>query len=134
VLSFSDKSSYQIRVDGYNPQYKTGITKEIEFSQRCAEVFPARGGSSKVQLTVDQCAAITMKDKAFDTRERETFWEQSHQGIALKFKERDGWHCVWAMLTECEDEGKVVFRNFDDVYLARSTSPVQKHRRKNSRF
>jgi hypothetical protein len=101
VLSFSDKSSYQIRVDGYSPQFETGITKEIEFSQRCAEVFPGRGESSKLQLTVDRCAAITMKDKAFDAREREFTWEQSHQGIAFKFKERDGWYCLWAMLAEC---------------------------------
>jgi len=128
VLLFSDKSSFQIRVDGYNPQYP-GIKKEIELSQRCAEVFPARGGSSSVELTIDHCASISMLDKAFDARgSRECYWEQSHRSIAFKFKQRDGWHCVWAMLAENEEYGQCIFRNFEDVYLARSPPRHKKKR------
>jgi len=130
VLSFSDKSSFQIRVDGYNPQYP-GIRKEIELSERCAGVFPVRGGSSDVELTIENCAPISLLDKAFDARGgRKSYWEQRHMGIAFKFKQREGWHCVWAMLAEIEEHGECIFRNFEDVYLCRS--PPQRHSKKRS--
>lgn len=131
VLVFSDKSSFQIRVDGYNPQFP-GLQKEIELSDRCAEVFPARGGSSETELTIDRCASVSMRDKSFDGRgSQTTSWEQSHQGLAFKFQQRNGWHCLWAMLSESEQQGQCIFRSFEDVYLARS--PVQKHKKRNSR-
>jgi hypothetical protein len=133
VLHFSDKTSFQVKVDGYSPQYP-GVRKEIELSERCAQVFPAKGGYSKVELTIDHCTCVSLLDKAFDGRGgRESHWEQSHLGIAFRFKQREGWHCLWAMLAECEEEeGKCVFRNFEDVYLARSSAPQKKHNRRQS--
>lgn len=131
VLQFSDKSSFQVKVDGYNPQFP-GLQKEIELSDRCAEVFPARGGSSATELTIDHCASISMRDKSFDGRgNKPTSWEQTHQGLAFKFAQRDGWHCLWAMLSECEPQGNCIFRSFEDVYIARSAP--QKHKKRNSR-
>jgi hypothetical protein len=136
TLHFSDGSSYQIRVDGYNPQFP-GLSKVLEMNAQSHGIFPESGGHANVHLTVDRCASIRMRDKAFDARSsKETTWEQAHLGIVLKFKERDGWHCLWAMLADNDNStGLCVFRSFEDVYIAQSPArPFNKgHNKRRSR-
>jgi len=136
TLNFSDKSSYQIRVDGYNPQFP-GLNKVLEMNGQSHGVFPESGGQTNVNLTVDRCASITMRDKAFDARgSKETSWDQTHLGVVFKFRERDGWHCLWAMLADSDSStGLCVFRNFEDVYIAQApTRPFNKgHNKRRSR-
>ena len=136
TLNFSDKSSYQIRIDGYNPQFP-GLNKVLEMNAQSHGVFPESGGQTNVNLTVDRCASITMRDKAFDARgSKETTWDQTHLGVVFKFRERDGWHCLWAMLADSDSStGLCVFRNFEDVYIAQApTRPFNKgHNKRRSR-
>ena len=136
TLRFSDGSSYQIRVDGYNPQFP-GLDKVLEMNAQSHEVFPESGGQAQVNLTVDRCVPITMRDKAFDARSlKETSWDQTHVGVAFKFRERDGWHCLWAMLSENDGStGMCVFRSFEDVYIAQAPArPFNKgHNKRRSR-
>ncbi|EIN11849.1 hypothetical protein PUNSTDRAFT_99128 [Punctularia strigosozonata HHB-11173 SS5] len=132
TLDFADKTSYQIRVDGYDPVHR-GVPKELEVSPSLHDILtPGDIG----RLTITNCAMITMTDKAFrldkgkqrDGARREEFedrWDQNHLGIAFKFEEenRDGvprWHSVWATLVEHDQElGTCVFRSYDDVYIDR---------------
>ena len=136
TLHFSDKSAYQIRVDGYNPQFP-GLNKVFEMNAQLHGIFPESGGQTDVNLTVDRCASIRMRDKAFDARgSRETSWDQTHHGLVFKFKERDGWHCLWAMLAENDSlTGVCVFRSFGDVYIAQASArPFNKgHNKRRSR-
>jgi hypothetical protein len=87
--------------------------------------------SQILNLTILDCATITLMDKAHDTRSelqgrRREQWDQHHVGVAFKFLEEGasgkGWHCVWATLAEYDEEmgageGACVFRSYDDVYL-----------------
>lgn len=136
ALHFSDKSSYQIRVDGYNPQFP-GLNKVLEMNALSTGVFPETGGQNNVNLTVDRCASIRMRDKAFDARgSKETSWDQTHLGVVFKFKERDGWHCLWAMLADNDSStGLCVFRSFEDVYISQTPArPFNKgHNKRRSR-
>ena len=136
TLHFSDKTSYQIRVDGYNPQFP-GLNKVLEMNAQSQGVFPEGGGQTDVRLTVDRCASIRMRDKAFDARSsKETSWDQGHFGLVFKFKERDGWHCLWAMLADNDSStGMCVFRSFEDVYIAQAPArPFNKgHNKRRSR-
>lgn len=136
TLHFSDKSSYQIRVDGYNPQFP-GLNKVLEMNAQLNGIFPESGGQANVNLTVDRCASIRMRDKAFDARgSKETSWDQMHLGVVFKFKERDGWHCLWAMLADNDSStGLCVFRSFEDVYIAQApVRPFNKgHNKRRSR-
>jgi len=120
-LHFSDKSSYQIRVDGYNPQFP-GLNKVLEMNAQSHGIFPECGGQAEVKLTVDRCASVRMRDRAFDARgSKETSWDQTHLGVVFKFKEREGWHCLWAMLADNDGStGMCVFRSFEDVYIAQA--------------
>jgi len=86
-----------------------------------------------MDLTIADCAAITLMDKAHDARvelqgPRDEQWDQHHIGVAFKFLEETGdgsgkgWHCIWATLAEYDEERgegdrACVFRSFDDVYL-----------------
>jgi hypothetical protein len=96
-------------------------------------IFNTPAGQLLVDLTIVDCATITLMDKAHDTRvelqgPRDEQWDQHHIGVAFKFLEETGdgsgkgWHCVWATLAEYdEDRGEgdsaCVFRSYDDVYL-----------------
>ena len=133
TLHFSDNSSYQIRVDGYNPQFP-GLDKVLEMNAQSHGIFPESGGQANVNLTVDRCASITMRDRAFDARgSKETSWDHEHLGVVFKFKERDGWHCLWAMLADNDSStGACVFRSFEDVYIAQ-VPPKRGHRKQRSR-
>ncbi|THU95404.1 hypothetical protein K435DRAFT_755941 [Dendrothele bispora CBS 962.96] len=115
TLDFTDNTSFQILVDGYNPRLR-GIPKELEMD----EFFDELVAAGLVDLEIVDCALITLQDKAFD-RTADARWDQKHLGIAIKFAEENPhWHCVWATLREFDDSLKsCIFRSYDDVYIDR---------------
>ncbi|EIM79179.1 uncharacterized protein STEHIDRAFT_106408 [Stereum hirsutum FP-91666 SS1] len=122
-LDFEDETTFQIRVDGYNPVHS--IPKTLETNDLLRPLFhpyplPAAGQGLDVRLTVVDCRFIKMKETAYersDTCDHE--WEVQHLALAIKFEERDGWHCCWATcgVYDKRDYGPCLFRSFDDVYL-----------------
>jgi hypothetical protein len=61
TLDFADKTSYQIRVDGYDPVHR-GVPKELEVSPSLHDILsPGDIG----RLTITNCAMVKMTDKAF---------------------------------------------------------------------
>jgi len=134
TLYFTDNTSYQIRVDGYDPKHR-GIPKTLESDSNFEPYLAYPGDLLEVHLTVVNAAKVTLSDKAFDAGGRGSRWNQAHSGIALKFEEKGHWHCVWAQLAEYDDARPVscTFRSYHDVYLdvLRPTSKKPKaHRRK----
>lgn len=118
TLYFADNTSYQIRVDGYDPRHR-GIPKTLEADSNFEPYLNRPGELLDVSLTVVNAAKITLSDKAFDASGRGSKWDQAHSGIAMKLKEHGHWHCVWAQLAEYDDRYPVtcVFRSYNDVYL-----------------
>lgn len=131
TLHCSDGSSFQVRIDGYNPTYP-GVPKTLEMDPSLLSIFNTQGLLSG--LTIVDCVSITLMDKAHDTRvepegPRHERWDQHHIGVAFKFLEDatgdgsgKGWHCIWATLAEYDEERgqgerACVFRSYDDVYL-----------------
>ncbi|KAL0956368.1 hypothetical protein HGRIS_002516 [Hohenbuehelia grisea] len=123
TLDFTDDSTFQIRVDGYDPQYP-GIPKNLETDPS----FPLPAdGKLPTALPITDCVFIKMTDKAFQRKARggtsegweESQWDQSHLGVAFKFAEEfPRWHCVWATKQEVDEAaGGCVFRSYDDVFL-----------------
>jgi len=149
TLDFTDNTTFQILVDGYDPMHR-GVPKELEMDPLLTELF-TQGPSSQMELTIVDCALITLSDKAFQRRQMTSDraptnphdvqqWDQHHLGVAFKFAgenrgtETTRWHCVWATLEEY-DEGSCVFRSYDDVYLnklQRSPRKSKSHMRKPS--
>ena len=117
TLSFSDETSYQILVDGYDPRHP-GVPKILDMDDMLRRLFDPPEGLVDVDLVIMDCCAIKLSDKAFAMEGRGQRWDQSHSGIAFKFEEGQRWHCVWAMLEERDAElGRCIFRSYDDVYL-----------------
>jgi hypothetical protein len=121
-------------VDGYDPVHK-GLPKELEMDPSLNDLFASEGA---VDLTVTDCALITLSDKAF-ARPTNDQWDQKHLGVAFKFAGGPSggtspWHCVWAILQDHDEAtGECVFRTYDDVYLEhlqRSPRKAKHHRRK----
>jgi len=120
TLAFKDGTCVQIMVDGYDPVHK-GVPKELEMDPSLHDLFANDGA---VDLTVTDCALITLSDKAF-ARPTNDQWDQNHLGVAFKFAGASasdaggtGWHCVWAILQDHDEAtGECVFRTYDDVYL-----------------
>ena len=107
----------------------SGLPKQLEMDPTLASLLDAVDGQLDVAFTIDDCVLITLADKAFDSRQREQRWDQSHAGVAFKFREDRSWHCVWATLTDHE-HGQCVFRSYDDVYLDQlQRSPRKRHSR-----
>ncbi|KII92160.1 hypothetical protein PLICRDRAFT_463139 [Plicaturopsis crispa FD-325 SS-3] len=132
TLDFSDNTTFQVLIDGYDPTHP-GVPKELEMDSWLDPVFNPPSGQATVDLTIVDCAYITLSDKAFLRKQTESAaeWDQSHSGVAFKFQ--DGhWHCVWATLAEyAERQGPCVFRSYDDVYLDKlQRSPRKPHPRK----
>ncbi|KAI0675321.1 hypothetical protein C8Q78DRAFT_536180 [Trametes maxima] len=141
TLHFSDGASFQVRVVGYDPQFR-GVPKKLESD---SHVLNPASGTADVSLTVKHAAMITLADKAFQvqagrgrsdgarmaTDTRETRWTQKHAAFAIKFVEEAGWHCIWATLAEYDerDAETCVFRNFADVYVdsLHASSAVPSH-------
>ncbi|KAH9949557.1 hypothetical protein B0H21DRAFT_99485 [Amylocystis lapponica] len=118
TLHFSDNTTFQILVDGYDPVHR-GIPKEIEMDPDLEPIFNHPEGQCAVDLTISKAAIVTLTDKAFVLGERESRWDQYHSAIAFKFEEENRWHCVWATLAEYNGRGRTdcVFRTYHDVYL-----------------
>ncbi|KAH9858703.1 hypothetical protein C2E23DRAFT_694812, partial [Lenzites betulinus] len=130
TLHFDDGASFQVRVVGYDPQFR-GVPKKLESD---SAVLNPPSGVADVRLTVKHAAMITLADKAFQVQPggssgsgtpgggksaHETRWTQKHAAFAIKFDEQPGWHCMWATLAEydLEERDVCVFRNFADVYV-----------------
>ncbi|KAL6310351.1 major facilitator superfamily domain-containing protein [Sparassis latifolia] len=133
-LHFTDNTSFQILVDGYDPVHR-GVPKEIEMDPELEPIFNHPGGKCKVDLTILNATVITLADKAFELGAKESRWDQDHAGIALKFAEDQKWHCVWATMAEYDDHARgnsrCVFRSYNDVYLATLQRPKnRRHGRK----
>ncbi|KAI6026165.1 hypothetical protein PISMIDRAFT_675311 [Pisolithus microcarpus 441] len=127
-LHFADGTAYQILVDGYDPVHR-GLPKALEMDPTLDSLLGAADGPVVLERTIDQCALVTLTDKAFESRQREQRWDQNHVGVAFKFSEEQVWHCVWAMLTDHEN-GMCVFRSYNDVYLDQLRhSPRKRHSR-----
>ncbi|KIJ67945.1 hypothetical protein HYDPIDRAFT_107489 [Hydnomerulius pinastri MD-312] len=125
-LYFADDTAYQILVDGYDPIHR-GLPKELEMDPTLGALLNDSDGQLDVDLLIDDCALITLTDKAFESRQREQRWDQNHIGVAFKFREDQVWHCVWATLTDHE-KGSCVFRSYDDVYLDQLQRSPRKRR------
>lgn len=134
TLDFSDATSFQILVDGYDPVHR-GIPKELEMDATLDEILSS---PEQMELQVLDCALVTLSDKAFarkhDHDPEELQWDQKHLGVAFKFAvENPKWHCVWAAMEEHdENQGTCVFRSYDDVYLEKLHRPSKKHIRSSS--
>lgn len=124
TLDFSDNTTFQILVDGYDPVHR-GLPKELEMDSSLEQLLTT--GQAYVEWTIKDCALITLTDKAFESREREQRWDQNHTGVAFRCLEDRMWHCVWATLTD-HDHDKCVFRSYDDVYIDQLHRSPRKHR------
>ncbi|KAF7315444.1 hypothetical protein MIND_00059300 [Mycena indigotica] len=136
TLHFLDGTRIQIMVDGYSPAHP-GVPKELEMSPSFRALFNA---GDSVDLTVTDCALITLSDKAFALESNDQ-WDQRHLGVAFKFSAASGsldglpdpWHCVWATLEEHDQHGSCIFRTYEDVYLEElQRSPRKARHRKQS--
>jgi len=129
TLDCSDGTTFQVLIDGYNPSHP-GVPKSLEMDSYLDFIFNPPTGQLLVDLTIVDCATITLMDKAHDARvelqgRRDEQWDQHHIGVAFKFLEETGdgngkgWHCIWATLAEYDENGdrSCVFRSYDDVYL-----------------
>jgi len=134
TLSFSDGTRVQIMVDGYDPVHR-GVPKELEMDPSLNELFDS---GEAVDLTVTDCALITLSDKAFarQSDKLDDQWDQRHLGVAFKFAGAGGssWHCVWAILQDHDTTtGECILRTYDDVYLEQlQRSPRKSRHRKKS--
>ncbi|KAL5507164.1 hypothetical protein ACEPAH_6620 [Sanghuangporus vaninii] len=124
TLSFADGTTYQILVDGYDPRNTSGAKPESSSASRSCilemdEVLLRMlevPGRHVVDREITDCAHIRLADKAYERREWEQSWTQSHVAVAFKFAGESRWHCIWAMRAEYDERG-CIFRAFDDVYL-----------------
>ena len=137
TLNFADSTSFQVLVDGYNPSFP-GVPKDLDFDPLFRSIVDK---GDELDLTIVDCALITMSDRAFERKQsssKDLRWDQKHLALAFKFSvPNPRWHCVWAMLEARDElEGSCVFRSYDDVYLQQvQRSPrKQKHRRTNSSY
>lgn len=120
MLDFSDNTTVQVLVDGYDPAHR-GIPKQLEMDSDLSAIFSS---TDSLGLEIIDCAFITLQDAAFDRKHAKSpskvvRWDQNHLAVALKFSQRTPrWHCIWARMEEYDEElGTCVFRSYDDVYL-----------------
>ena len=118
---FNDDTSFQVRVDGYNPGYP-GLPKAIETDPELESVLIDLDNHCDMVYTISQATLITLTDRAFQagTQGRpDSEWKQVHSGFAFKLQEEGRWHCLWATLAEFDSSGRCTFRSYDDVYVER---------------
>ncbi|ETW80836.1 hypothetical protein HETIRDRAFT_247307, partial [Heterobasidion irregulare TC 32-1] len=120
TLDFADRTTYQVRVDGYDPAHR-GVPKSLETNALLARLCAPAGVHAHVRLTVARSTFVKLKDTAHaraPASGAESRWGVEHLALAIQFEEQPGWHCVWATMAEYEGEfGPCKFRSFDDVYL-----------------
>ncbi|KAG5638871.1 hypothetical protein H0H81_009174 [Sphagnurus paluster] len=121
ILEFSDNTSFQILLDGYDPVHP-GIPKELEMDSELQAFFTS---GQLLDLPIIGCTFTTFQDWAFESKAaHEVRWEQKHFGIAFKFaEERPRWRCIWATMEERDTTGACIFRNYSDVYLEKARRP-----------
>ena len=127
---FTDNTTYQVRVDGYNPMYP-GIPKEIETDPGFGPILQQLEGAgpSSTTYTISHAKMVTLRDRAYELGKKESRWDQQHEAVAFKFAEEGRWHCIWVSLAEYErNTQRCIFRNFDDVYLDKLDRPSKKRR------
>jgi hypothetical protein len=129
TLDFADHTTIQVLVDGYDPHPNhRGIPKKLEMNAASDSIFNPANGHLVTDLTIRDCAFVTLSDRAFDLKQRGAEWRQHHRGIAFKFSEESLWHCVWATLAEHDEKlGTCVFRSYNDVFLRNIQRPNPKH-------
>ncbi|KAA1476097.1 hypothetical protein DENSPDRAFT_756023, partial [Dentipellis sp. KUC8613] len=119
TLDFADHTTFQVRVDGYDPAHR-GVPKELETNAALHALVPG-AAPRDVRLTVTHARLVGVRDTAHDLRAASAGrWIVEHLALALRFAEpeADGWHCVWATMAEYDGRfGPCLFRSFDDVYL-----------------
>ncbi|CAL1707619.1 unnamed protein product [Somion occarium] len=128
TLYFADETSYQVRIDGYNPGHP-GLPKAIETDPELEPILNELENNSDMVYTVSEATLTTLTDRAFQAGKQgrpDAEWKQVHSAVAFKFKEEGRWHCMWATLAEFDAMGRCVFRSFDDVYLQRVERSPQK--------
>ncbi|KAK7687057.1 hypothetical protein QCA50_009557 [Cerrena zonata] len=124
---FTDDTSFQVRVDGYNPGYP-GLPKALETDPELEPIMVDLDNRDTV-YTISQATLITLTDRAFQAGKQgraDSEWKQIHSAIAFKLQEEGRWHCLWATLAEFDAVGRCIFRSFDDVYLERVERVPQK--------
>jgi len=118
TLAFSDGTKYQILVDGYNPSKDPemrGVPKLLEMDTSLHEIFNPADLSTGINRIVSGCTHLRLSDKAFSQDQK---WNQDHVGLAFKFADAEGWHCIWAIMAEHDPlSGVCTFRSYEDVYL-----------------
>lgn len=133
-MDFTDNTTFQVRVDGYDPVHR-GVPKALETNEQFERLL---NSNTPLDLVIANCALITLTDKAFQRKQTADQqmhqWNQPHIGIAFKFAETNAkWHCVWARLEDFDtDLGQCVFRSYDDVYLDRVQRSPRKRKRNDS--
>ncbi|KAF5380401.1 hypothetical protein D9615_004602 [Tricholomella constricta] len=105
TFEFSDNTSFQILVDGYDPMYP-GIPKVLDMDSDLQALF---NSGQPLDLPIIGCTFITLLDLAFEAKQNHASdlrWEQQHRGIALKFAEDiPRWRCVGSTMEERDSTG-----------------------------
>ncbi|KIK67185.1 hypothetical protein GYMLUDRAFT_37247 [Collybiopsis luxurians FD-317 M1] len=133
TLDFNDYTTAQVLVDGYDPRWK-GIPKVLEMDDAFQRIANS-GTVGQETLEIVDCAIIKLCDKAFHRKQsHDDRWDQEHQAVCFKFSgENPSWHCVWATLTEYDENENCVFRSYESCYLDfLQRSPRKKPSRKQS--
>ncbi|KIY47837.1 hypothetical protein FISHEDRAFT_44344, partial [Fistulina hepatica ATCC 64428] len=143
TFHFTDGSTFQILVQGYNPDTaRRGVPSYLEMDPHLSDMLVDGAVPQLVGHTIEAARFITLQDRAFrykappaapsglsprrhnSWRDTEEEWIKDH--LAFAFKVSGKWHCVWSMLEEqCVGEyancvgnlGKCIFRDYDNVYL-----------------
>lgn len=128
TFHFTDNTTYQVRVEGYNPMYP-GIPKEIETDPGFGPILQQLESPGNATYTISHAKMVTLHDRAYELGKKESRWDQHHEAVAFKFAEEGRWHCIWVTLAEYErNSRRCIFRSFDDVYLDKLDRPGKKRR------
>lgn len=134
TLHFADKTTYQIRIEGYDPAHP-GVPKQFEMDMDLSALL-ASEKAEDLNWTVTKARMFKMLDKGFSELGKErTSWHLDHTALAFQCEETKTWYCVWVCLEERNEWGACVFRNYHDIYLERldrSASPRRKPRSKST--
>ncbi|KAI0081247.1 hypothetical protein K474DRAFT_1635942 [Panus rudis PR-1116 ss-1] len=132
TLYFTDNTTYQVRVDGYDPMYP-GLPKAIETDPELEPILnDIEAAHADAAYTIVGATTTTLTDRAYQSGEhgkKDAEWKQSHSALAFKFKEEGKWHCMWATRAEFDALGRCTFRSYDDVYLEKVERSQSQHKK-----